>query len=151
MGKSAMLGSLEDVLEISRDVPGVLPCIDWAHLHARQGDGSFNTYEEFAHALTMIRDYLGEDGLKRMHFHMSGIAYTSKGEKAHIPLNEADLRYRDLLQAFLDFDVAGTVGVEAPIPFHTADALTLQATYRRLRGDPVPGDDDADGLAQIAD
>jgi hypothetical protein len=29
--------------------------------------------------------------------------------------------------------VQGTVAVEAPEPFHDADALTLQATYRRLR------------------
>ncbi|MFW5696455.1 MAG: hypothetical protein ACOCXR_01575, partial [Phototrophicaceae bacterium] len=55
-----------------------------------------------------------------------------KGEKEHLPLNEADLRYRDLLQAFVDYEVEGTVGIEAPEPFHTADCLTFQATYRRL-------------------
>jgi hypothetical protein len=37
-----------------------------------------------------------------------------------------------LLQAFVDFGVEGTAAVEAPEPFHTADALTFQATYRRL-------------------
>ncbi len=132
MGKPAMFGSLDEVLQLSRDVPGVLPCIDWAHLHARAGDGSFNSYDEFAAALTKVRAALGEAGLKRLHFHLSGIAYTPKGEKEHLPLNEADLRYRDLLQAFLDFGVEGTCGVEAPEPFHTADALVLQATYRRL-------------------
>ena len=79
-----------------------------------------------------VRDGLGEEGLKKMHFHMSSIAYTAKGEKSHVPLNEGDMNYRDLLQAFIDFGVSGTVGVEAPLPFHTADALTLQATYRRL-------------------
>lgn len=132
MGKSAMFGSLDEVIQLSHDVPGILPCIDWAHLHARTGDGTFNTYEEFADALTRVRSALGEEGLHSLHFHMSGITYTSKGEKAHIPLNEADIRYRDLLQVFVDFGVAGTVGVEAPEPFHVADALTLQATYRRL-------------------
>jgi hypothetical protein len=50
----------------------------------------------------------------------------------HVPLNEADIRYRELLQAFIDFEVGGTAAVEAPLPFHTADALTFQATYRRL-------------------
>ncbi len=49
-----------------------------------------------------------------------------------MPLNEADLRYRELLQALIDRGVQGTIGVEAPEPFHVADALTLQATYRRL-------------------
>lgn len=133
MGKSAMFGNLDEVIQLSRDVPGVLPCIDWAHLHARRGDGSFNSYDEFADALKRVRDGLGEAGLKNMHFHLSGIAYTKKGEKEHVPLNESDLRYRELLQAFIDFGVEGTAAVEAPLPFHVADALTFQATYRRLR------------------
>ncbi len=137
MGKAAMCGSLDDVLEWSRDVPGVLPCIDWAHLHARTGNGSFNSYDEFAAALEKIKSMLGEEALGKLHFHMSGITYTSKGEKAHVPLNEADIHYRDLIQAWIDYGVAGTCGVEAPEPFHTADALTIQATYRRLLGREV--------------
>ncbi len=144
MGKSAMFGNLDELLQLSKDVPGVLPCVDWAHLHARRGDGSFNSYDEFAAALTKMRDVLGEDGLKKVHFHLSGIAYTAKGEKEHLPLNEADLRYRDLMQAFVDFGVAGTAAVEAPEPFHTADALVFQATYRRLlhKGEPLKQDAD---------
>src|SRR5690606_34474200 len=55
MGKSAMFGNLDEVIQLSRDVPGVLPCIDWAHLHARRGDGSFNSYDEFADALKRMR------------------------------------------------------------------------------------------------
>lgn len=132
MGKSAMFGDLDEVLQLSRDVPGVAPCIDWAHLHARTGNGTFNSYEEFAAALEKVRAILGEDGLKTLHFHMSGIEYSPKGEKNHVPLNEADIRYRDLLQAWVDYGVAGTCAVEAPEPFHTADALVIQATFRRL-------------------
>ena len=71
-------------------------------------------------------------GLKKLHFHISGIDYGPKGEKAHLPLNEADIRYRELLQAFIDYGVQATAAIEAPLPFHTADALTFQATYRRL-------------------
>jgi deoxyribonuclease-4 len=134
MGKGAMFGNLDEVVQLSKEVPGVLPCIDWAHLHARTGDGSFNSYAEFADALERVRAALGEDGMKKLHFHISGIAYTAKGEKEHLPLNEADLRYRELLQAFIDYGVAGTAAIEAPEPFHTADALTFQATYRRLLG-----------------
>jgi deoxyribonuclease-4 len=132
MGKSAMFGTLDEVIQLSKEVPGVKPCIDWAHLHARTGNGTFNSYDEFADALTRVRNGLGEEGMKTLHFHLSGIAYGPKGEKEHVPLNEADIRYRDLLQAFIDFKVAGTAGVEAPMPFHVADALTFQATYRRL-------------------
>jgi deoxyribonuclease-4 len=131
MGKKAMFGTLEELLQLSRDIPGVLPCIDFAHLHARTG--ALNSYEEFAAIFEAVEQSLGRDGLENLHAHMSGIEYSPRGEKNHLPLNEADLRYRALLQAMLDHGVQGTIAVEAPEPFHVADALTIQATYRRLR------------------
>lgn len=130
MGRPAVFGSLEEVLQLSRDIPGVMPCIDFAHLHARSG--AMNSYDEFVGIFHAVDDALGRDGLHNLHAHLSGIEFGPRGEKNHLPLNEADLRYRDLLQAAIDCDVRGTIAVEAPEPFHDADALTLQATYRRL-------------------
>jgi deoxyribonuclease-4 len=131
MGKPAMFGTLEEVVQLSREVEGVLPAIDFAHLHARSG--RHNTYEEFRAMLKTVEDGLGRRGLETLHLHLSGIEYGAKGERQHIPLNESDFAYRELLQALIDVDARGTIGVEAPEPFHVADALTLQATYRRLR------------------
>ena len=130
MGKKAMFGTLEEIVQLSHDIPGVLPCIDFAHLHARTG--ALNSYEEFSAILATVEEHLGRAGLDSLHAHMSGIEFGPRGEKNHLPLNEADLRYRDLLQALVDQDVRGTIAVEAPEPFHVADALTIQATYRRL-------------------
>lgn len=130
MGKAAMFGTLEELLQLSRDIPGVLPCIDFAHLHARTG--ALNSYDEFTGIFQAINEYLGQDGLAHLHAHMSGIDYGPRGEKKHLPLNEADMRYRDLLQVIVEFGAQGSIAVEAPDPFHVADALTIQATYRRL-------------------
>ncbi len=133
MGKSAMFGSLDEVVALSRDIPGVLPCIDFAHLYARTGCGDMNTVAEFQSIFDTIKRELGPEALSKLHSHMSGIAYSPKGERSHIPLNECVQAYRDLLQVMIDYNVQGTMAVEAPDPFHVADALTLQATYRRLR------------------
>jgi len=130
MGRAALFGSLDETLRLSQEIPGVLPCIDFAHLHARTG--ALNSYDEFAGMLRAVQDALGRAGLESLHAHLSGIAYGPRGEKHHLPLNEADFNYRALLQALIDFDVRGCIAVEAPEPFHVADALTLQATYRRL-------------------
>ena len=132
MGKTAMFGTLDEVIQLSQDVPGVLPCIDFAHLHARAGDGTFNTYEEFTAALKAVEKGLGRHGLENLHIHLSGIAYNGKGERHHLPLNEADINYKLLLQSLVDCDAHGVIAAEAPDPFHVADALTMQATYRRL-------------------
>ncbi|HEX9012517.1 MAG TPA: TIM barrel protein, partial [Anaerolineaceae bacterium] len=77
MGKSAMLGSLEDCLAMSKAVAGVEPCLDFAHLHARAGDGTINTFAEWSHVLDDYGRALGAAALKRLHIHLSGIEYSA--------------------------------------------------------------------------
>jgi deoxyribonuclease-4 len=132
MGKRAMFGTLDEVLQLARDVEGVAPCIDVAHLHARAGDGSFNTYDEFAGMLKTVQAALGEDGLRTMHFHISGIEYTQAGEQNHLMLEEADLDWRAFVQACIDFAVEGTLVCESPT--QEDDALLVKAAYEELRG-----------------
>ena len=132
MGKGAMLGSLEDVLTLSVEIEGVEPCLDFAHLHARPGDGSGNTYAEWVAMLDRIADRLGQAALRRLHIHLSGIEYSAKGERNHLPLAQADLRYRDLLTALRDRGCAGRLLCESPIL--EEDALRLQRAWRRLTG-----------------
>jgi deoxyribonuclease-4 len=127
MGKSAMLGSLEDTLAISKSLPGVAPCIDFAHLHARPGDGSVNTYDEFAHILELYGKSLGEQALSRLHIHLSGILYGDKGEKEHLPLKESDLNLTGLFQALAKFHCRGRILCESPIM--EDDALYLKELW----------------------
>lgn len=130
MGKSAMLGSLEDALELSVRIDGVLPCLDFAHLHARPGDGSANTYSEWRAMLDMVERRLGAAALGTLHIHLSGIAYGLKGEKHHLPLADADLRYRDLLRALRDAGASGRILCESPIM--EKDARRLQGAWKRI-------------------
>jgi deoxyribonuclease-4 len=115
MGKSAMLGSLEDALAMAKAIPGVEPCIDFAHLHARPGDGTVNTLLEFSHILERYGNSLGEKSLSHLHIHLSGIEYGEKGEKKHLQLKESDLNLKDLFQALADFHCRGRILCESPI------------------------------------
>jgi deoxyribonuclease-4 len=115
MGKSAMLGSLEDTLAMAKALPGVEPCIDFAHLHARPGDGSINTYDEFSHILEQYAKALGDKALTRLHIHLSGIQYGEKGEKEHLPLKESDLNIEGLFKALSAFHCKGRMLCESPI------------------------------------
>ena len=130
MGKGAMLGSLEDTLAMAEAIEGVLPCIDFAHLHARPGDGSGNSYAEWEAMLKLVKKRLGAAALKRIHIHLSGIAYGPKGEKHHLPLAEADLKYKDLFRALHDSGAAGRVMCESPRM--EEDALVLQKAWKRI-------------------
>jgi deoxyribonuclease IV len=129
MGKSAMLGSFEDTLEMSRLVEGVLPCMDFAHLHARPGDGTMNTYEEWSTVLKAYQKALGKKALKKLHIHLSGIEYGPKGEKHHLELAKADLNLKALFQALQDFGCAGRILCESPIM--EEDALNMKKAWMK--------------------
>ena len=132
MGKSAMLGSFEDALAMSK-LGQVLPCLDFAHLHARPGDGTMNTYEEWAAYLEAYRRELGQDALKRLHIHLSGIEYGPKGEKNHLPLADADLDLTALFKALKDFGGAGRILCESPIM--EVDALNMKKAWMKISGE----------------
>ncbi len=130
MGKSAMLGSLEDTLEMAKTIPGVLPCLDFAHLHARPGDGSVNSYDEWSALLEGYGKALGAAALKELHIHLSGIEYGPKGEKNHLPVAESDLKLKDLFRALKNFGAGGRILCESPEM--EADALLMKKIWGEI-------------------
>ena len=133
MGKSAMLGSLEDTLEMSKAIKGVQPCLDFAHLHARPGDGTMNTVKEWSRLLEAYQASLGKEALKSLHIHLSGIAYGPKGEKNHLALGESDLKINFLLEVLGDFGCAGRILCESPAM--EEDALLLKKAWMKASGE----------------
>ncbi len=133
MGKSAMLGSLQDALEMARSIEGVEPCLDFAHLHARPGDGTMNTYEEWRSVLEGYSKSIGKAGLKRLHIHLSGIDYGPKGEKAHLKLEDADLDLKALLRALHDLRCGGRILCESPAM--EEDALKMKRVWQSVSGE----------------
>ena len=106
-----------------------MPCIDFAHMHARTA-GKNNTYEEFKEMLMQVEKTLGKEGLKNMHIHLSGIHYTEKGERHHLPLQESDMNYKDLLKTLREFKSAGVLISESPII--EKDALLMKKYYEKI-------------------
>jgi deoxyribonuclease-4 len=132
MGKGAMLGSLEDTLEMSK-LSGVEPCLDFAHLHARPGDGSMNSHQEWIEALELYAEVLGEDSLKRLHCHLSGIEYTEKGEQNHLIIAESDFNLEGLFQALLEIGAQGRILCESPTL--EEDALFIKKAWMDFSGE----------------
>ena len=128
MGKGSQFGNLEELLNLCSEVPGLAPCIDFAHLHARAG--KYNSYYEFKAALNQIEKKLGRAYLDNMHIHLSGIHYTKAGESSHLNLRESDMNYTELSRALKEQDAKGTVICESPSL--EDDALHLQETYNKV-------------------
>jgi deoxyribonuclease-4 len=133
MGKIAVIGSLEDSLTLAKEIPGVFPCIDFAHLHARTGNGTMNTYDEWMHMLEAYHKTLGDEAMKHLHIHLSGIEYGPKGEKNHLVMEEADLDFKAILRALYDLGTAGRLLCESPVL--EVDALKIKDLWMEVSGE----------------
>lgn len=127
MGKRAMLGSLTDTLVMSQEVEGVEPCLDFSHLHARAGDGSVNSYDEWSTFLQAYQEALGKAALKRLHCHLSGIEYNETGERNHLMLADSDFNLDGLMKALSDFGCGGRIVCESPEM--AQDALVIKQAW----------------------
>jgi deoxyribonuclease IV len=111
MGRVRDLGSLDDVVEISRKTGWVRPVLDFAHMHATS-DGAFVSVEPFAEALEAADDVLAPDA--PFHIHFSDIAYANRNETKHLSYGEGTLRAEPLRDALARFDRPATVISESP-------------------------------------
>jgi len=128
-GKESQFGNVDEILQLSQEFDNVMPCVDFAHLHARS-NGKYNSYEEFSEILKKIEKKLGKKGLENMHIHITGIAYGEKGEKHHLNLKESDLKYKELIKALKDFNVKGVAISESPNI--EGDALLVKKIYDKI-------------------
>jgi deoxyribonuclease-4 len=125
MGRVRELGSVDDVIEISRRLGWVRPVLDFAHMHATS-DGALTTVEPFAEALAAA-DAVLEAGAP-FHIHFSDIQFANRNETKHLPYGEGTLRADPLAEALEPFDRPATVISESP------DEESTQAIKAVLEG-----------------
>ncbi len=104
-GKKSQFGSVQELLQLRKET-GCGICVDFGHVLARNGTIDYSN----------LSDILPDD----FHAHFSGIEYTEKGERRHIPISENE--FRKLASVFGDNDI--TIVCEAPDPF--GDALKMK-------------------------
>jgi deoxyribonuclease IV len=111
MGRVRDLGSLDDVVEISRRTGWVRPVLDFAHMHATS-DGAFVDVDPFAAALESADEVLAPGA--PFHIHFSDIAFANRNETKHLVYGEGTLRAEPLRDALRRFERPATVISESP-------------------------------------
>ncbi len=111
MGRVRDLGSIDDVVEISRRLEWVRPVLDFAHMHATS-DGAYLEPDPFREALELADDVIDDDA--PFHIHFSDIAFANRNETKHLPYGEGTLRAEPLRDALASFDRQATVISESP-------------------------------------
>jgi len=81
-GSINQLGSLMEIIEICSKVTFARPCLDLAHLHAREGGSLVNT-ADIVNVFDKIEKYLGRATLENCHIHMYPVGVSHLGENKH--------------------------------------------------------------------
>jgi len=111
MGRVRELGSVDDVVEISRRLGWVRPVLDFAHMHATS-DGAFTSAEPFVEGLAKV-DAVTPPGAP-FHVHFSDIQFANRNETKHLPYGAGTLRAEPLAEALRQFARPATVISESP-------------------------------------
>ncbi|MCD6229335.1 MAG: TIM barrel protein [Candidatus Diapherotrites archaeon] len=113
MGKQKTFGTVEEILELSKDVSGVVPTFDFAHVHAR-GNGCLTSQGNFSSLFDQIESALGKKQLDCLHCHLTGVEHSNGNERRHLNLLESDLDWRGLVDEIIERKINPTIISESP-------------------------------------
>ena len=125
-GKHSQFGDLDDILSLSRELEQVRPCIDYAHMRARE---KVNDKKGFRTILETVEKTLGRKALNDMHIQFAGVNFSEKGELNHLPLEESDLNFQAIVETWKDFRIGGIAISESPNI--EKDALLMKRNYAK--------------------
>ena len=120
-GKLSSFGRVRELVKLHSELPQVIPCIDFAHVFAC--NNGFIDY-------TLILDKLEAIGIKSVYGHFSGIAYSEKGEKNHIPLADGGPKFEPLAKELLRRKLSAKLICESPLL--ELDALVMKKAFEKL-------------------
>ncbi|MCK4415748.1 MAG: TIM barrel protein, partial [Thermoplasmatales archaeon] len=121
MGKQKVFGTLDEIIEVCKNVKGVMPVIDLAHIHAR-GNGCLKERKDFEEIFEKLKP------LKLKHYllHVTGVLYENGNELYHLPIKKGDMPIAPLVEIILDNNYNVTLISESPLLEHDAVYIRLQ-------------------------
>lgn len=132
LGRKEYLGSLEDVVYMCKEMATLRPCIDFAHVYAREG-GWPSEAEDFRKVLDYIAGELGLEGLRGLHCHFYPVEFDNKGERCHKNFKNTRYgpRFEPFLETVLEYDLRPTIISESK-EAQDEDALRMKGYYLGL-------------------
>lgn len=114
-GKSAEIGTLDEVLSLIKDLDSklVVPVIDWAHIFARTQGKFPRTLHDFITVLDRIKSDVAPD---RFYFHFSGIEFGKGGERKHTSVKTCTPPLPYLIEAMKQSNIDFQIILESSDP-----------------------------------
>jgi len=136
-GKKGQIGSVEEILYLSDNIKGCFPCIDFGHVHAREG-GSLRSPESIDKLFDVLKNRGVFDKNNRIHFHYTPIHYGNRGEIVHKKIDDIDNkgnlyhpRYERIVENIAKLKIPVTIISET----HNSQeqgAMAMRDVYKRV-------------------
>jgi deoxyribonuclease-4 len=120
-GKQNTFGTLEEILEVCREVKGCEPVVDWAHLYARSAGEV-----KWSSIFPSLR------GLRHLHTHFTGVEFKKVGpgkgnERRHLEITSKSPPFEPLGEEILRSKMDITIISESPVL--ERDALLMKEFF----------------------
>ncbi len=132
MGKTAQIGTLEEVVRFCKIDEIFLPAVDFGHINARE-QGSLRTVSDYKERLEYIIAELGYERVKHFHVHFSKIQYSVKGEVRHLTFADSEYgpEFAPLAAALKELGLEPYIVCESA-GTQAEDALEMKRIYGAL-------------------
>ncbi len=131
MGKPSQIGSLNDVLTMAEEIEGIVPTLDFAHIHVR-GRRRLRSEEDYARILDRIEDRLGTLNGLVIHFTEVEPTKSGYGERRHHELGSGyGPEFEPLARLMIERDVKWLMISESPLL--EVDAVRMKGVYEDAR------------------
>ena len=132
MGKSAQIGTYEEILDFCTIYDHFIPTFDFGHINALT-QGTLKGYDDYRKILDRSIEVIGFDRTNIAHIHFSKIEYAAKGEVKHLTL-EDDIygpEFEPLARAIKDLNLNPVVICESK-EYQGRDAEILKDIYQSI-------------------
>jgi deoxyribonuclease IV len=97
-GRQQVFGSLDEILTVCKRVSGVVPVLNFAHIHA-YGGGCLKKPEDFQEVFDKAAKVIGK---KVFYTHFSGVEHEEGNKKRCTPIKKGDMRFEPLAECILE-------------------------------------------------
>jgi len=129
MGKSAQIGTYEEILDFCTIYDKYIPTFDFGHINALT-QGTLKTKDDYKKIIERSIEVIGLERTRLSHIHFSKIEYSAKGEVKHLTLedNMYGPEFEPLAEVLKEYDMQSTVICESK-EYMARDAKILKEIY----------------------
>ncbi len=124
-GKQVVFGSLDEILNLCKKVKGILPIVNFAHIHART-NGSLKDTKKFEEIFEKISPFWKDE----YYVHFAGVFYENGNETMIAPIKKGDLKFETLANVILKNEYNITLISSSPLLEH--DAAYMRVIMERV-------------------